>query len=354
MDNQWAAATAGAGGWGSGGMAAGMGGVAAVATSPLEVAEKRFAEQAAALHTKVMDLNVPMQACQTMWAKLMNDRANLLTQYGVPPDPSWQQQGMGMGMNMGMMKGMMKGLGKGMGKASVKKASSGTMAATSYKGVLHCAIQKKNPGAAIAKDDVIYTTMEDDEGGFIGSVVSPRFLQGTYSSETACPTKKEAETNAAMVAVQHEFAEYYKGPLPVAEGGQKRKMEGGVHPNPAFGTPGQHLMQPNIEKGEVIAFMQVILERSVKKEDVFYQSTQQSPGSWSATLTFPTYDPSVSFSGTGSSQKAAENACAVQALPWVKPIAEPLMAAYKQRVEDRRREKKKRDAEEAAAKAVAA
>lgn len=312
-----------------------LGGFAA-SQSSLEHAEQHFSDLAAEVHTKVMDLNVPMAACASMWMKLMQSRQHLLTQYGVAPEPAFASA------LMSNAKG--KGVGKGL---AVKRAA--TSSPSDYKQILHQAIQQRHAGASIAKEDILYTPTEDAAGGYVCSLVSTKFLSGTYSSASSCQNKKEAEKSAAMVAVQHEFPELYRGKLPAAsssEGGKKRKAEGA---EPSL----QHLMQPNLQKGEVNALMQVILERSCTRADVVYNTEQLSPSSYSSTMTFPSYDLSVSFSGTGATRKEAENACAVQALEWLRPIVEPLMEQHKAKVavkaaeQEERRKLKRLEAEAA-------
>merc|ERR1719491_1928359 len=61
----------------------------------------------------------------------------------------------------------------------------------------------------LTRDSVIYSTAQDGSGGFVSSLTSDRFLSA-YQNEEPQVSKKLAEENVAMIALQTEFPTFYE------------------------------------------------------------------------------------------------------------------------------------------------
>jgi len=187
---------------------------------------------------------------------------------------------------------------------------------------------------SIGKNDIVYTTQSfGTVGTQFQSTVMLACIEGLQYAGATASNKKEAEQNAALIALQNHAEQIANLPEPTPGQGKKRKAhDAGLGSVPAILTgashipasgaaalpaTGQYKMALNVALGR-------ILRRPQLKEDTIFQSAQ-TVGGWQATLSMPGLPgqwATLAWAGeVGPSEKEAqENACeqamaAIQADP---------------------------------------
>jgi len=267
----------------------------------LESVEARFAQIVNGFYDQCMDLNTPQSAVGSAANQLLALRSTLLGLYGVAPDPKWSP-----------------------GAAAAGGAAAGAVGGdVQWKQKLNEFAAKK-AARPLAKGEFVYTTTAVDETNkSFTSTVSGSILSQGHSSAEPQISKKLAENAAAKAALEAEHPEAYAelAVLEVAVAaasakGQKRKADA-----PPMG-----------DKNELNHMMQMLLSRSVTKDDVLYTLTtiEGEKPSYSATVALPTYQGSPTFQGAAAfAKKDAEAAAAKVAIAAFKDAAAPLIEEHK-------------------------
>mmetsp|Transcript_100935 Transcript_100935/g.256813 ORF Transcript_100935/g.256813 Transcript_100935/m.256813 type:complete len:307 (+) Transcript_100935:78-998(+) len=265
----------------------------------LEQVEAKFAAQTTGFYEKCMDLNTPQSVVGSAANQLLALRSTLLGLYGVAPDPKWSP-----------------------GAAAAQGAVAGSAGGdVQWKQKLNeCAAKKA--ARPLAKGEFVYTTTAVDETNkSFTSTVSGSLLSKKYSSVEPQISKKLAEQTAARAALQAEYPEAYTE-LAAHE----------VALAPAKGEKRKSDPLPMGDKNELNHMMQMLLSRSVTKDDVLYTLTtiEGEKPSYSATVSLPTYEGSPTFQGApASAKKDAEAAAAKVAIAAFKDAAAPLIEEHK-------------------------
>lgn len=261
--------------------------------------EAKFTAAADRFFEKALDLNVSQGHTAKLIGEVMNIRHKLLGLYGVAPDPKWKP-------------GAMVFAAPGMA------AAAGPVEDIKWVAKLY-EVMAKTLRRSLNKGEVNYVTEAADETGksFISTLTCELF-SAEYKSPSPCPSKKAAEHAAAQVAMEAEYPDAYRA---LASSGsfaslpQKRK------------APGEPSAGPPEGKSQLSHFVQMILQRSVTKEDIVYDTTE-AEGNCKCTVTLPQND-NQSFKGEGPTKKDAEMAAAKAACAVLAPIAAPLIEEHK-------------------------
>jgi len=170
---------------------------------------------------------------------------------------------------------------------------------------------------SVGKGDIVYTTQTFPPSTF-QTTVALLCLEGSpqYAGNTAS-TKKDAEQNAALIALQNHSADAAALPVTTPGQGKKRKAAeaglGGMPTAigvPASGQSGQNKMNLNAALGR-------ILRRPLTKEDTVFQSVQ-TVGGFQCTLSMPGLPgewASLAWAGeVGTNDKQAQDNACLQAM----------------------------------------
>mmetsp|Transcript_100936 Transcript_100936/g.256816 ORF Transcript_100936/g.256816 Transcript_100936/m.256816 type:complete len:306 (+) Transcript_100936:78-995(+) len=264
----------------------------------LEQVEAKFAAQTTGFYEKCMDLNTPQSAVCVAANHLLTLRCKLLGMYGVAPDAKWTAAG-----------------------SAGAPAQGGVGSEVQWKSKLTETAAKK-AARPLTKGEFVYnTTAVDETNKSFTSTVSGSLLSKKYSSVEPQISKKLAEQTAARAALQAEYPEAYTE-LAAHE----------VALAPAKGEKRKSDPLPMGDKNELNHMMQMLLSRSVTKDDVLYTLTtiEGEKPSYSATVSLPTYEGSPTFQGApASAKKDAEAAAAKVAIAAFKDAAAPLIEEHK-------------------------
>jgi len=264
----------------------------------LESVEARFAQSSNSFHEKCMDLNTPQSAVAAAANQLLTLRCKLLGMYGVAPDPKWTAAG-----------------------SAGAPAQGGVGSEVQWKSKLNETAAKK-AARPLTKGEFVYnTTAVDETNKSFTSTVSGSLLSKEYSSVEPQISKKLAEQTAARAALQAEYPEAYTE-LAAHE----------VAPAPAKGEKRKSDPLPMGDKNELSHMMQMLLARSLTKDDVLYTvvTIEGETPSYSATVSLPSHEASPTFEGAAApSRKDAEAAAARVAIAALKDAAAPLIEEHK-------------------------
>jgi len=213
-----------------------------------------------------------------------------------------------------------------------------------YKSRLNSAAAKRAK-RSLVKGELTYTVLPGPTGwGYIASVSSATMLTQEYWGNEPAANKKQAEHMAARVAMEAEYPEELVGidmaqwadPSwldPMAGRGKKRKLEAGL--------PGMDVAPGEDSKSQLIHAAQLLLGRSISKEDVAYdvQEAPEEPGKFVATVRIPEYDAGALWAGVPApNQKEAQMRAAEAAMEVLQHLVGPLEEERRLKKLSKRRE----------------
>jgi len=177
---------------------------------------------------------------------------------------------------------------------------------------------------AIGKNDIIYNTQ--CFGAQFQSTVTLACIENLQYAGATASNKKEAEQNAALIALQNHADQIANLPEPVPGQGKKRKVgDAGLGGIPLILTGSPHMPASGINalpatghnKMALNVALGRVLRRPLSKEDTVFQSVQ-TVGGWQATLSMPGLPgdwASLAWAGeVGQSEKEAQDLACQQAL----------------------------------------
>jgi len=329
--------------------------------------EQELSSLANRLYEQVLDLNVSPQSVSALMDQTTTLRNKLLSWYGIDvgpakgkgksgvKQPTWEataswakgesfKGGKGGKGDKGGGKGKSKGAPQAKKPTPALTCGPGEALMDDWKSTLVRAIASKR-GGSVPKDVIMVEYSETpmmvsgvEKKGFT-AVVFGEDLVRTHHGDP-CKSKKEAEQDACRKAVQGEF----RGQQPVqvtvsVSSGGLEAPTAGVKRSAAGAGLGQTSNPDTDKKGRIAHLLRVLLGRPVTASETVYQTTE-SLGSFTCTLTLPTYQDDAIFQGEPCpTQKAAEQSAAAQAVAAFEEIAGPAEAEAKIRRVSRRAEK---------------
>lgn len=177
----------------------------------------------------------------------------------------------------------------------------------------------------ISKTDVVYTVQQF--GPQYQATVTVHVLNGVQFAGAVAASAKEAEQNAAAIALEHHAGEVAALPEASKKSGNKKRKPGDGEGGPPPGQKGANKMLLNTAVSR-------ILKRPLTKQDVVFTSAQV-PGGHQATLQMPGLPgpwSTLAWAGeVDSSQKDAEDHAAAHGLAALEADATlaPLLAGAK-------------------------
>lgn len=278
--------------------------------------EAELLRLADAVYEGIVDLSVDSSTLDSRWEQLRRTRHQLMVMTGMPVQP--YAPAMGYGQMDAVYSGWQDG-----------GAAETPAEPISWKQKLLEAVTKRNKGG-LAKGDFVYETVDDPSGGYYSTISSQsNQLTASYSSQTMAKSKRDAEQEAAMIALQSEFPEFFNqlnyAGQPNGQTGKKRKLA-------------EVPADPMNPKSKLTASLFLLLERNPAKDDMTFD-TNEVDGGFTSTLTMPNYDPTSSWHGQGANRKEAETAACDVALTELAPTLEPLQQAHKEKKARLNREK---------------
>lgn len=323
-----------------------------VETQNLPVLEAKLSTDANSLYEGVLDLNVSGQHLEATWRTLVELRGKIREAYGAPPEAISTPAG---------------GAGKGAGKQAGGSqwgadwgAAGGSGAGTiDWKSKLTQAVTKQSR-RALTKGELAFRMVSEEANKYVAAVSFSGWQAAEYTGVEAT-SKRQAEHEAAKVALQAEYPEEYtaaeagqafqgfsawfaaKGPEAM-QTGQKRKAAA------LDGLP------PTIDpKSRLNQAIQLMLTRPIAKGDIQYD-TRESEGSFISTVTL-TNVPGPIEGTAAENQKLAEQSAATAALeqlaPQLGPLEEEAKAKKAQKLREQRQARLEKVEQQKKAKAAA-
>lgn len=216
---------------------------------------------------------------------------------------------------------------------------------TDWKNPLYAAFCKQHKRSC-TKTDMQFEVLEvagvspGQPSGFISSLTCIDFSQ-KYTSHDIAVTKKRAEQLAAKMAFECEFPEAYAAfcqgsGIPATTYAPTQSVPQGNKRKAAEQSPE---VAPKDFKTRLTHATYLLVDKSLSKGDIRYDTSQAEDGAYVSTVTLQVYDPSVGYTGRlAASSKQAEASAADAALTALALIIEPAEEAHKQKKLKKNRE----------------
>lgn len=281
-----------------------------------QMLEMEFCQSANAFFEYLMDWNSSSPQLEQGFRELLSLRARCMQAYGMPAAKGG-------------------GGAKAAGGALTQVSDGGQV---NWKGELIGQLSKLIKRST-TKDEVAFDCQEVEGqtpgrvGGYIATLNCTVLPSGqSYQGQEVQAGKKQAEQEAAKVALQTEFPEAFARlsgmasfAAPPAKQGQKRKAAAALPPQ------NQNTSDPGEFKQRLTQATTLLVGRSLEKGEIVYEVTE-GEGQYTATVTLQGYDPGTGYQGLpASNKKLAESQAAEAALAALADQIAPVEAAHREK-----------------------